>query len=198
MVKTGQGLVLGALTGSWPQLDLFFEPASTSLFRFSGRWTLVSFGTWDWISPPLWLEAWIMLPAACEGGRDSVRGLVKEGSAVVLPWELLVCCRSWGCAGCSAWGSTWTWTWIWFSGWITVLLVSFWTSGVEFLNDQILATNGVFGPLGLKITGALDWRLMGDLRWTRMGTFWWGLCYNWKGKKNQIITSRSVRVWSYV
>lgn len=193
MVNTGQGLVLGALTGSWPQLDLLLagEPTSRSLFLFSGCWRLpwlpVCVDIWDWVfSPLLWLEGWIFLLVPCGslagrsgGGWDSVRGLVIQWCVVALPGEPLVCFWSWGCVCSSGWGSTWTWTLLWSSVWTSELFVSFWTSDcgwVALPTDQILATNGVLGVLGLKNMAGLGWRLMGGLRWRRMGILGWGFC----------------------
>jgi len=78
MVKTGQGLVLGATMGSRPALKLLLakDGASRSLFLFTGclttPWLWVRFAV---VSPPL---------AACGssvgGGHDSDRGLGFSGT----------------------------------------------------------------------------------------------------------------------
>lgn len=55
MVKTGQGLVLEAATGSRPPPELLLadEPAASSMFLLSVRWT-----------PGLWFraEVWVFVP----------------------------------------------------------------------------------------------------------------------------------------
>lgn len=55
MVKTGQGLVLGATTGSRPQLELLLAegPGSRSLLLFSGLWDCVDIWGLDRVFSPL-------------------------------------------------------------------------------------------------------------------------------------------------
>lgn len=48
MVKTGQGFVLGAFTGSSPHTDLFVgEPTSPSLLLLFRRWMFLWLLAWD-------------------------------------------------------------------------------------------------------------------------------------------------------
>ena len=181
MVKTGQGLVLEAATGSRPPPELLLddEPAANSILLFSGRWTP---GLWlcadVWVFAPLLWPRRRMCSFGCGclaessgGGRDSVRSSVVSGTltqwwVLALPSELPV----------SVWCS-WTWTplWFWFSGWASEPFVFFWRFGPALLTDQSLATKGVLGVLGWRIMGVLGWKWMGALRWRRMGILGWGL-----------------------
>lgn len=54
MVKTGQGLVLGATTGSRPQLEL---PSAEEL-----PWLCLCVEIWDWLWDRVWDWAWVFGP----------------------------------------------------------------------------------------------------------------------------------------
>lgn len=202
MVNTGQGLVLGATTGSRPQLGLLLaeSPASGSLLLFTGRWTLWElqgcddFWALDWVFNPLF-RGWRGLLVDCGrfavssgGGCGSVRSLAPpwaemQWCVLALPWHIPVSFRSWG--GVCSCSSVWL---CWRSGWTSKLFVLFWTSACGgFTMLTSLATKGVLE--------VLDWRLMGAFRRRTTGVTDWGdkaeEGFSWDWDERQEVRNKS-------
>lgn len=165
IVKTGQGLVLGATTGSRPQLELLLAegPASGTLLLFTGCWTL-----WE-------LQVWIFnllfglfvdcgsFAANSGGGCGSVGGLVPPWAAMqwcvlALPWDLIVSWWSWACV--SSCSSVWL---CWPSSWMFKVFILL---GGGFAVLTSLATKAV--------SEVLDWKLLGAFRRRMMEVPDWG------------------------
>lgn len=192
MVKTGQGLVLRAITGSRPLLELHLaeESASGPLFFFTVRWTL------QWLricvdvcasGGLFWLGAWMCCSGAC-CSKTSCAWM--QCCVPLLPWGLLVFSCSWGCASFSGWG---------FIG-FSILFCFLELSGslciskceeVILFIDKSFVTEGILGDLGCKLMGFFRWRRMGMLGWGLLGISVWedkleeGSSYKWDGRQSQ-------------